>query len=69
MNNLYIVEFSKIDYHSIVKIIIENKTKIKRTLISDEEVELVIYCDDNFVNILKSKDVEINPYRVKNSKL
>lgn len=65
MYNLYIVEFNKEEYHSILTIIIENKTKIKRTLISDDDdIELVIYCDNKFVDLLKSKDIEITPYKL-----
>ena len=66
MNNLYIVELNKEEYYNILKIITENKTKIKRTLISDDnDIELVIYCDNKFVDLLKSKDVEIIPYKLK----
>ena len=64
MNNLYIVELNKEEYISTIKIITENKTKIKRTLIEDNDIELVIYCDSEFVDLLKSKDIEINPYKL-----
>ena len=69
MNKLYIVELNKEEYHSTIKIIIENKTKIKRTLIVDDnDIELVIYCDNKFVELLKSKDIEITPYKLANKK-
>ena len=65
MNSLYIVELNKEEYHSTIKIITENKTKVKRTLIVDDnDIELVIYCDSKFVDLLKSKDIEINPYKL-----
>ena len=72
MYNLYIVELNKDEYHNIVKIIIDNKTKIKRTLIcDDDDIELVIYCDNKFVDLLRSKDIEVIPYKLidKRSKL
>lgn len=66
MYNLYIVELNKEEYHSIIKITTENKTKIKRTLINDDDdIELVIYCDNKFVDLIKSKDIEIIPYKLK----
>ena len=64
MNGLYIVELNKDEYSTIIKIIIENKTKVKRTLITNDDVELIIYCDNKFVDLLKSKDIEINPYKL-----
>ena len=63
-NSLYIVEFDKDEYHLVIKMITENKTKIKRTLIEDDDIELVIYCDNKLVQLLKSKNIEINPYRL-----
>lgn len=64
MNSLYTVELNREEYHSTIKIITENKTKIKRTLIEDDDIELVIYCDNKLVELLKSKDIEINPYKL-----
>ena len=58
-NSLYLVEFDRGEYHLVIKMITENKTKIKRTLIEDDDIELVIYCDNKLVQLFKSKDIEI----------
>jgi len=57
-NNLYIIETDKNEYDPVIKMITESKSKIKRTLISDDSIELIIYCNTNFVDLLKSKNID-----------
>lgn len=65
IKNLYIVEFDKEEYRPIIKIITENKIKVKRTLINDDDIELIIYCENESIDLIKSKYVEITPYELK----
>jgi hypothetical protein len=65
MDNLYVVEFDKEEYKPIIKIITENKIKIKRTLINDDDIELIIYCENKSIDLIRSKYVEITPYELK----